>query len=101
MSSELPNIYKGKVVNNQNQKEIVLNQEDLPKFESSTEYKSVDKQIKEIFSSDAFIYKAETLITLNDGSKIKKTIIGKTNNSLITMDDELIDVNRIVQIELI
>ena len=101
MSSELPNIYKGKVVNNQNQKEIVLNQEDLPKLESSTEYKSVDKQIKEIFSSDTFIYKAETLITLNDGSKIKKTIIGKTNNSLITMDDELIDVNRIVQIELI
>ncbi|MBR2713059.1 MAG: hypothetical protein IKE73_05055 [Bacilli bacterium] len=101
MKKDLPNIYKGKVMNNQNQKEIILKEEEVSNIESSKEYKSVDRQIKDIFSSDAFIYKAETLITLNDGSKIKKTIIGKTNNSLITMDDELIDVNRIVQIELI
>lgn len=101
MSKELPNIYKGNVTNNLNQKETILKDAELVKDVNKNEYKSVDRQIKDIFSSDTFIYKAETLITLNDGNKIKKTIIGKSNNSLITMDDELIDINRIVQIELI
>ena len=101
MSKDLPNLFKGKVINNLNQKETILNQEVESSSEENTQYGSVNKQIKDIFSSDNFIYKAETLITLNDGSKIKKTIIGKTNNSLITMDDDLIDINRIVQIELI
>lgn len=101
MSKDLPNLFKGKVINNLNQKETILNQEVVSSSEENTQYGSVNKQIKDIFSSDNFIYKAETLITLNDGSKIKKTIIGKTNNSLITMDDDLIDINRIVQIELI
>jgi len=101
VSKDLPNLFKGKVINNLNQKETILNQEVVSSSEENTQYGSVNKQIKDIFSSDNFIYKAETLITLNDGSKIKKTIIGKTNNSLITMDDDLIDINRIVQIELI
>jgi hypothetical protein len=38
---------------------------------------------------------------LSTGEVIEKTIIGKNNNSLITMDDELIDVNSIKKIELL
>ena len=37
---------------------------------------------------------------LNSGEVLKKTIIGKTHDSLITIDDELIEVSSISKIEL-
>lgn len=96
MKKDLPNIYKGKVKNDLNQK-IAYISNDIEEVSK----KSINNQIKDIFESDKFLYKAETLITLNNGDKIKKTIIGKTNNSLITIDDELIEVSNISKIELI
>ena len=96
MKKDLPNIYKGKVKNDLNQK-IAYISNDIEEVSK----KSINDQIKDIFESDKFLYKAETLITLNNGDKIKKTIIGKTNNSLITIDDELIEVSNISKIELI
>ncbi len=95
MKKDLPNIYKGKINKNLNQEEVYVKKDVIKKDIS------VNKQIKDIFNSSNFIYKADTLITLNNGDKVKKTIIGKTNNSLITMDDELIDINSISQIETI
>ena len=38
-------------------------------------------------------------IKLVDGTTQEKTIVGRTNNSLITIDDELIDVSKISQID--
>ena len=47
-----------------------------------------------------FIYTlANVSIKLTDGTTQEKTIIGRTNNSLITIDDELIDVSKISQID--
>ena len=96
MKKELSNIYKGKIIKNHNQEEVYISKEEPKK-----EIKNINKQINDIFNSSNFIYKADTLITLNNGDKIKKTIIGKTDNSLITMDDDLIDINSIYQIEFI
>ena len=100
MKKDLPNIYKGKINKNLNQEEVYV-KKDVIKKDVIKKDVSVNKQIKDIFNSSNFIYKADTLITLNNGDKVKKTIIGKTNNSLITMDDELIDINSISQIETI
>ena len=100
MEKELTNVFKGKAPNNLNQTKTIINKEEKIE-DKKAEIKSVNKQIKDIFDSDKFLYKAETLITLTSGDKIKKTIIGKTNNSLITLDDDLIDVSNISQIELI
>jgi len=104
MKKDLPNIFRGKVSKSVNQKETVINRyirEDIiPRLdEKENSSSSVSKQISEIFNSESFIYKADTLITLYSGDKIKKTIIGKNNNSLITMDDDLIDINSIKKIE--
>ena len=93
MERKLPNIFKGKAPINVNQESSVIDHN--PKEDIS-----VDKQINNIFSSENYVYKADTVITLNNGEIIKKTIIGKTNNSLITMDDELIDVKNISKIEM-
>jgi len=98
MKKKLPSLYKGKVKNNNsNQKESIVGNEKVIVKEENT--KPVSRQIKDIFSSPNYVYKADVSITLNTGEIIKKTIIGKTNNSLITMDDELIDVSNISQID--
>jgi hypothetical protein len=99
MDKELPNIYKG-VVNNSNNQDSSILREKIKK-EEAKDYNDVEKDIKKILTSKEFIYRADVLITLKDNSKIKKTIIGTNNNSLITIDDELIDINRIQEIELI
>ena len=98
MKRKLPGIYKGRVKNTKNQKETIFNNiEKAPDI--TTENKSVEGQIKDIFSSVNYVYKADVIINTIDGETLKKTIIGRTNNSLITMDDELIDVSKIEKID--
>lgn len=97
MDKDLPNIFKGFVNDSNNQNESRLGEEKVESINSN----DVDKQIKDIFSSSDYLYKANVLITLNDGSNMKKTIIGRSNSSLITIDDEVINVRDISRIELI
>ena len=107
MKKKLPNIYKGMVKNtNQNQKQSFISherEESTYEIEENLEknflHKNVNRQIKDIFSSPNFVYKANVSIKLVDGTTQEKTIVGRTNNSLITIDDELIDVSKISQID--
>lgn len=104
MKKKLPNIYKGIVKNtNQNQKQSLVSsslQEEINKEQrTNLNGKSVNRQIKDVFLSPNFVYKANVSIKLTDGTTQEKTIIGRTNNSLITIDDELIDVSKISQID--
>lgn len=94
MNKKLPNIFKGTVDKSNNQDISLINKNELEEVD-------VKKQISNILNSNEFVYKADTRITLSTGEVIEKTIIGKNNNSLITMDDELIDVNSIKKIELL
>lgn len=102
----LPGLYKGKVkANTKNQRQAVLGaiQENVKNvvLEDEPNDKNINRKIKDIFSSPNYVYKADVSITLDSGQTIKKTIIGRTNNSLITIDDELIDVRHITQIDFI
>ena len=105
MKKKLPNIYKGIVKNaNQNQKQSLVSsslqekKEEINKEQrTNLNGKSVNRQIKDV--SPNFVYKANVSIKLTDGTTQEKTIIGRTNNSLITIDDELIDVSKISQID--
>lgn len=101
MKKILPGLYKGRVnTNSKNQKQTVLGAiEENVKNVVVEEDKNIDRKIKDIFSSPNYVYKADVSISLNNGETIKKTIIGRTNNSLITLDDELIDVRNITQID--
>ena len=105
MKKELPKLFKGKVINSVNQKKTILkNNKEIEisntKPNNKTN-KSVKKQINDILNSSDFVYKADVKILLKNNKEIKKTIIGRTNNSLITMDDELIDVSSISKIDLL
>lgn len=105
MKKVLPGLYKGKVKTNcKNQKQTVLsmieeNVKNVVEDDTNVNDKSINRKIKDIFSSPNYVYKADVSITLDNGETIKKTIIGRTNNSLITIDDELIDVKKITQID--
>lgn len=103
MKKILPGIYKGKVkVNNMNQKKTVLStiEENITNVvDKENKDKNIKGQIRDIFNSPNYVYKADVSIKLKDGETIKKTIVGRTNNSLITIDDELIDVSKITQID--
>lgn len=61
--------------------------------------KSIHQKINEIFASSGYVYKANVKITTNDGI-INKRIIGRNNKYLITMDNEKIPIDNIIDIEI-
>lgn len=105
MKKILPNLYKGKTkVPNKNQDKAILKmvEEEVKNVvveDETISSKNVSSKIKDIFNSPNYVYKADVNIIMNDGENLKKTIIGRTNNSLITLDDELIDVSKISKID--
>jgi len=58
----------------------------------------VRKKLNEIFNAPDFVYKADVLIFLKD-KKVEKTIIAKNASSIITLDNETIRINDIVDIK--
>ena len=66
-------------------------------------YYSGSRNTKEVGIDDLFkqneIYRTNITITLKDGKIINKTIIGRSINHLITIDNELIPINDILTIK--
>lgn len=61
---------------------------------------SLTSKINNIFSSKDFVYKKRVLITTINGKK-EKIIVGKTNNALLTLSGEKININDIYDIDII
>ena len=59
---------------------------------------AIIKKINNIFASPNHVYKSRVRITLNNGLA-EKTIVGKNNTHLITINGELIKINDILDIE--
>lgn len=68
--------------------------ENIKKLKGTT----VTQKINEIFNSPYYIYKAEVDITLDSG-KVTKKIIGRNQQNLITMENEVIPIGTIRDIE--
>lgn len=67
---------------------------------SSSIKPNIEQKISNIFASPSYVYKAEVKIHLKSGIVTKK-IVGKNRNYLITMDNELIPIQDIIDIEVI
>ena len=98
MSKKLPRVFANKIdkkinnnsnyyVSNEKKKEIVLKPNDI------------NKKISDIFNSTSYLYRANVVITFKNGEVVKK-IIGKNKNQLITIDNELIQIDDILDIRL-
>ena len=72
-------------------KEKILEEDKLNKYE-------INKKIDMIFKSKDYIYKVNVLIKLNN-RELNTTLIGKTNDSLITLDNNLIKISDIYDIK--
>lgn len=60
--------------------------------------KDINKKINEIFASNNHVYKSKVIITLNSGT-FEEVIVGKTNASLLTLDNKVIKITDILDIE--
>lgn len=60
----------------------------------------ISKKINDIFSSYSYVYKADVIITTNEG-KTREKVIAKKDNYLITIDNKKIDIGTIKDIEMV
>lgn len=58
----------------------------------------INKKIDMIFKSKNYIYKVNVIIKLNN-KELNTTLIGKTNDNLITIDNNLIKISDIYDIK--
>ena len=99
MKKDLPGIFAGNVDRNITNREYSVTNRTEVKEENNKKIElNINQKIKTIFSSPDYIYKADVLITTNDGEYTKR-IIGKSGNNLITMDNELINIDTIKDIK--
>ena len=91
----LPNIYANQInkkIDNSQEYATVENREIkiLTKGE-------IEKKINRIFKSENYIYKIKVTIVTDKGIE-EKTLVGKNNKGLITIDNEIINIDLIKDI---
>jgi hypothetical protein len=91
---EKPKVFQ----NNGNKKFTNNNDVFYSKNNNDVSTKNIYQKINDIFSSPNYIYKANVEISLKD-KIISKRIIGRNKDFLITMDNELIRINDILDIK--
>lgn len=88
------NTFNKKIDNNE---EYITIKNDNTPLEKPSKYE-LNKKIDNIFKSNDYIYKIKVNITLKD-KEIICTLIGKTNNNLITIENKLINIKDIIDIK--
>lgn len=97
MEKKLPNVYANPIGKKlQNVQEMYY--EGDRNFPKKMDQRSVEQKINSIFSSREFVYKSHVRITTNQGIK-ECIVVGKTDRSLLTLDNETITIASIIDIE--
>lgn len=98
---DLPKVFHNKLdkqINNNEKVYYSNNDNSTQTPEENTNKKNINQIINKIFSSSNYVYKANVEIILKDRT-ITKRIIGRNKDYLITMDNELIKINDIIDIK--
>ena len=104
MSKELPKMYQNKfnkdIPNIQKVYSTLYDERnrDYSVNEFSDHYTILQK-IYNIFKSPTYVYKVDVIITTKEG-KFTKRIVGKNKDNLITIDNEYIPINKILDIDI-
>ena len=94
---ELPKMYQNKINKKIDSIQKVYNSLDERNIKEPTiKYGniSIDKKIDNIFKSVDYVYKADVTI-ITDNETLKKRIVARNNNNLITIDNEYIPISTI------
>lgn len=104
MEKKLPEIFHNKIDKKlENNKSVFYSRESESRTQKeNNEYSKENKlniyqKINQIFSSPNYVYKADVFIKLKD-KEITTKIIGRNENFLITMDNQLIPITDIIDI---
>ncbi|MBQ2947110.1 MAG: hypothetical protein IJE04_04600 [Bacilli bacterium] len=95
---ELPKVFHNKIDKKFDNNRNVFYSNNTYDEDRSVDTRTVLQKINEIFSSPNYVYKANVEITLKD-KKVTKRIIGRNKNYIITMDNDLIPINDIIDIK--
>ena len=106
MNKRLPEVFHNDIIKKLNNNEDVFYsakdnieiKEDKTVKKDITIKKSIRQKINEIFASSNYIYKANVIMKTKDGI-INKRIIGRNSKFLITMDNDKIPIDNIIDIE--
>ncbi len=82
---DLPKVYVNKINNNINNNQL----------ESKVEDRHIN--IESILSNDKYVFNHKYIITLKD-NEIIDSIISKSDNKILTLDNKWIDINDIINI---
>ena len=94
---ELPKVFANKISDNINNTQEIFYGSDRGTVNKPSK-DTIIKKINNIFASTNHVYKSRVRITLNNGL-VEKTIVGKNNTHLITINGELIKINDILDIK--
>lgn len=106
MEKKLPKVFANKIDKEITNNERVFYDKVKEEVEIDNEEKNtrnnyelnISQKINKIFNSPKYVYKANVDITTKDGI-ISKKIIGRNKNQIITMENELININDIIDIK--
>lgn len=102
MDKKLPSIFANRIdkkIENNSMVCVTKNEDrNVIMEEVKPEKIDINKKLNKIFSSPKYVYKASVTITLKD-KVITKKIIGKNGKNIITLDNELIPIEDILDIE--
>ena len=93
---ELPQMYQNKINKKISSSRKVYSTLDSPATTNNSDIRdpsiSIDKKIDNIFKSHDYVYKADVTI-ITDNETVKKRIVARNNNNLITLDNEYIPIS--------
>ena len=93
---ELPKMYQNKINKKISSSRKVYSTLDSPATTNNSDIRypsiSIDKKIDNIFKSHDYEYKADVTI-ITDNETLKKRIVARNNNNLITIDNEYIPIS--------
>lgn len=96
MNKELPKMYHNKINKTVNSIQKVYSSMENHKNNELRQNKyssiSIDQKIEQIFKEKDFVYKADVEI-ITDAETIKKRIVARNQNNLITIDNEYIPIS--------
>lgn len=98
MKKELPKMYQSRITKSVPSIQKVYSTMNAPKEEvrESRSFKyssiSIDKKIENIFTSPDYVYKADVTI-VTDTEEIKRRVIARNRNNIITIDNEYIPIS--------
>lgn len=98
---KLPELYKNNInkkINN-NKKICYLNKK-TEEIKDTTDNKNISETLDEIFNGIGYSYNIQVIIETND-SKYETSLIARTKNNIITIDNEVIPINKINNLKII